>query len=122
MSELTADKYDAARDKVEVEQLECPEEPGGAGIEELLDTGKAENESKGCEQQNPEFPRVRNWFKKARERESWLTRIFFSEGLALHVTAVGDEQQDYHYDNAGGSGFEKYHLSMVRMVFSYSGK
>jgi hypothetical protein len=37
-SELIPEKYDDAGDEVEVERLECPEEPDRAGVEELLGT------------------------------------------------------------------------------------
>jgi hypothetical protein len=103
--ELIPEKYDDAGDEVEVERLECPEEPDRAGVEELLGTDQAEGEDKQCEEQDPEFPKVRDCFEKARQRESWLPRILFGEDLALHVTAVGDEKQYRRYEKAGWSGF-----------------
>jgi hypothetical protein len=71
-SELIPEKYDDAGDEVEVERLECPEEPDRAGVEELLGTDQAEGEDKQCEEQDPEFPKVRDCFEKARQMESWL--------------------------------------------------
>jgi hypothetical protein len=107
-SEFTPEKDDAAREEVEVERLKCPEEPDWTGVEELLDTGKAESESERCKQQNPEFPEIRYWFEKARQRKSWLTRMPFGEDFAQDITAVGDEKQNCCDQKAGGSGFEKH--------------